>query len=429
MINKFLSISLLLVGFLSSASAQTQLLEKRASDVAKLFRSDPGGYSELFTAEFLSKVPTSQLTAIFKEYYTNLGKCIEVKPVEIKSKQIGKFTFYFEKGFSVPVDVVITAEEPYMIAGLLIGLPVRLSQTLTDIVEEIKKLPEKTAFLAAKLENEKILPIVSHNADQQMAIGSTFKLYVLAALIRDINMRKRRWDETVTLQEQAISLPSGILQNWPVGSPLTLHSLASLMISQSDNTATDQLLQVLGRQKVEEILYLTNHSQPEKNIPFLSTLELFKMKGDKTGRLVEKFIAATDTTQKRKLLETEVAQFDREKIEFTGLGKPKMIDKIEWFASADDLAKVLNWILKNTKTNVKGLQILSINPGLDIPRERWNYVGYKGGSEPGVLNMSYLLQSNKGEWYVVIATWNNEQESLEESKLFSLMIRTMQILQ
>jgi beta-lactamase class A len=416
-------------GLFSFMNAQTlpSPLEKRASDVAKLFRENPGGYDALFTAEFLSKVPSVQLTAIFSEYYAKLGRCVEIKPVEIRNSQEGRFTFYFERSFSVSVDIAITASEPYLIAGLLIGVPVRLSQTLDEVIEEIKKLPGTTAFLVARLEKERITPIASYNSDRQMAIGSTFKLYVLAELIREVNARERSWNDVVMLEDKSISLPSGILQDWPVGSPVTLHSLAALMISRSDNTATDQLLRTLGREKIEKMMFLANHSSPERNMPFLSTLEMFKLKGDGTGKLAEKFIAA-DAKRRRELLETEIAQFDKKKINFSGVGKPRMIEKLEWFASAIDLAKVLNWIRQNAEKDTKGREILAINPGLDIERAKWRYIGYKGGSEPGVLNLSYLLESNEGVWYAVIATWNNEQEPLEESKLFSLVMRTTQIL-
>jgi len=187
------------------------------------------------------------------------------------------------------------------------------------------------------------------------------------------------------------------------------------------------LLQILGREKIEKVMSLTGHNSPEKNMPFLSTLEMFKLKGDETDKLAEKFIAA-DLAKKRDLLGTEIAQFDRKKIVFSGIGKPRMIEKLEWFASANDLANALNWIRQNTEVDAKGREILAINPGLDIPHAKWRYIGYKGGSEPGVLNLTYLLQSHEGAWYAVIATWNNEKEPLEEGKLFSLITSTMQIL-
>lgn len=75
---------------------------------------------------------------------------------------------------------------------------------------------------------------------------------------------------------------------------------------------------------------------------------------------------------------------------------------------------VMNWLRQQTEMDKTARQILAINPGsgLTIPRDRWQYVGFKGGSEPGVLNMTYLLQSTKGVWYAVSIPWNNPQAPL-----------------
>ena len=82
-------------------------------------------------------------------------------------------------------------------------------------------------------------------------MGSTFKLATLTALRRDIEKKKRAWTDVVTLRPEVRSLPSGILRDWPDGSPLTLYALAALMISKSDNTATDALIGLLGRDAIE----------------------------------------------------------------------------------------------------------------------------------------------------------------------------------
>ena len=90
------------------------------------------------------------------------------------------------------------------------------------------------------------------------AVGSAFKLAVLAALKDQVAAGALAWDDVATLEAGHISLPSGILQAWPVGSPLTIHTLASLMISVSDNTATDALIALLGRDLIESYTTL-NH--------------------------------------------------------------------------------------------------------------------------------------------------------------------------
>jgi beta-lactamase class A len=61
------------------------------------------------------------------------------------------------------------------------------------------------------------------------------------------------WADVVALQEQWRALPSGVLQDWPLGTHLTVESLAVLMISISDNTAADALAGLVGCAEVEQV--------------------------------------------------------------------------------------------------------------------------------------------------------------------------------
>lgn len=228
------------------------------------------------------------------------------------------------------------------------------------------------------------------------------------------------------LEPEAVSLPSGILQNWPPGSPLTLYTLAALMISQSDNTAADQLLRTLGRYQVEKILPAMGHSDPMRNVPFLSTVEMFKLKG---GPEAGKLYLAKDPHTRRVYLESEISRQSHRHL--APLTRPSYIDRIEWFASAADLCQAMNWIRKQTETGPTAMarDILAINSGLVVSKKPWHYIGYKGGSETGVLNVTFLLQAEAGDWYAFAASWNNETQPLDESKFFSLTERIIQLIQ
>ena len=50
-------------------------------------------------------------------------------------------------------------------------------------------------------------------------------------------------------------------------------------------------------------------------------------------------------------------------------------------------------------------------------RKDWSYVGYKGGSEPGVLNLTWLLRDEAGEWRVLSLSWNNPEAPVEAGAL------------
>ncbi len=395
-------------------------LEQRVSDVMSLFRVNPQNYKEFFSSGFLSQVPDSKLTEIFTYYYTNLGKCIKANPDFPVTRYSGKFFLIFEKDMSVPINITVDESEPHLITGLWIGAPVAIAGSFSDVVNEFKNLPGRSTILILKVSGNRPDTLASYNADSEMAIGSAFKLYVLSELLHDVNKGRRKWSDVVNLRAEDLSLPSGILQKWPVGSPLTLHTLAALMISQSDNTAADGMIRLLGRKNIENILPVTGHSNPGLDIPFPSTSELFKLKGERGMRHLHKYLSL-NTEGRRELLNDAVSRIDLDSL--TIPSEPAYIDSVEWFASAADLCRDMNWIRLNSKNEpgAEARKILSINPGLTLSKNRWKYIGYKGGSEPGVMNMTYLLQSVKGDWYLMSAGWNNSKAPLDENKFIGLV--------
>jgi hypothetical protein len=402
-------------------------LEQKAKDLMGLVHENPGGYEKFFSKDFLAQVPAEKLTSIINYLISSYGKCLREEQASLNNPFSGKFNFIFEKNVSVPVDITVDQSAPNLIIGLWMNSPVSLSGSFDDIIKELKSLPGVTSFLVEKISGDKPVPLASYNPDRELAIGSTFKLYILSELLRTINEGNRSLTDIVNLQPEAISLPGGNLHSWPIGSPFTLYTLAGLMISQSDNTAADQLLYYLGRQNVEKMLLITGHSNPSLDIPFLSTFDMFRLKGQPGLAAAHEYLSKTGEGR-REILSTVVPQINRDSLVI--YTQPVYIDSIEWFASANDLCSVMNWIRLNS-TKAPGSEvrnILSINPGLSISKKSWQYIGYKGGSEPGVLNMTYLLQSVNGEWYVLSAGWNNTKAPLEEVKFFGLVGKSIELI-
>ncbi len=407
-------------------------LERRAGEVCGLFRATPGEYEKLFATDFLTQIPEGQLTAVFTRYLAQLGRCTNPKLIKRQDEGPSDFEFIFEKGFSVPVKLSVSAVAPNMIDSLWLGNPTSLSSSLPEIANELKSLPGDTSFLIVRLNEDSMTPLVTWNADRELAIGSSFKLYILSELVRELNANERKLSDVVTLDDRGYSLPSGTLQAWPHESPITLHTLAAFMISISDNTAADQLLAILTRERVERMLAETGHARPELNMPFLSTLEMFKLKGEPTHQAADEYLSL-DANGRRRFLAEKIATVKREDTKPYPDGKPAYIDRIEWFASATDLCRVMNWLRRKTEARMPAAplrEVLAINPGsgLNVSRERWSFIGYKGGSEPGVLNMTYLLQSTGGQWYAMAASWNDPKAALDSNRLFALVQRALQII-
>jgi beta-lactamase class A len=207
---------------------------------------------------------------------------------------------------------------------------------------------------------------------------------------------------------------------------MTLHSLAIAMIAESDNSAADTLLLALGRDKVDAILQRSGHAQAQAALPILTTAEAFALKMPANADLRARY-AAGSPADRRKLLRDNAPRLQRSAIDIgTVAENPTAIDQIEWFASAQDEIRLLDWL---RRAGGDALPILAVNPGIaPADAKRWKYLGYKGGSEPGVIAMNFLAEAKDGQWIAVSGAWNNPAVRVDEAKFVALMTRAMNLL-
>jgi len=214
-----------------------------------------------FGADFLAKVPVAQVTQIISGMKKDYGPLIGVNAAG------DAFMLRFEH-VEVPARITLNAEG--RIIGLRFGPP---QGDIDTLVAAIKALPGRTSLLIATDGK----PVAAYEADTPLAVGSAAKLAVLLALKRAIAQKRFAWNTVVNLDPSWKSLPSSQLRDWPDGTPLTVATLAHLMISISDNTATDALIRIVGREAVEAI--------SPRNTPFLTTRELFTLKTQENAPL------------------------------------------------------------------------------------------------------------------------------------------------
>ncbi len=79
-------------------------------------------------------------------------------------------------------------------------------------------------------------------------MGSTFKLATLAALRAQVDTKQRSWRDVVELSWRARSLPPASSRTCLDGLRSPALRRAALMISRSDNTATDTLIRLVAGQ-------------------------------------------------------------------------------------------------------------------------------------------------------------------------------------
>lgn len=378
---------------------------------------------KLFSPAFLAQVPAAQVKSVAAGLKASHGAVKKVNRIEVTSATNGAVYVDYERAI-LRFNMAVAAAPPHLIEGLVVAGTEVQGDSVRAVFGELTALPGEVSLAAARLEESGPANILTQKAEMPLAIGSSFKLFILAELVRSVKAGERKYSDVVTLDRR--SLPSGLLQDWPKGAPITLHSLAALMISRSDNTATDALLQALGRDKVEAMMATVGVKAPERNRPFLSTREVFALKMGDPAAL--RAWNAADEAGRRAMLSGSLAAVDAAALDPSRLsGQPMAIGEVEWFASPADLVRTLDWIRRSG--DQAALDILAINPGLGrAAAEGFSYMGFKGGSEPGVLNASFLLRNKAGTWIAVSTTWNNQAAPLDEAKFIALMGRLIALM-
>ncbi len=95
----------------------------------------------------------------------------------------------------------------------------------------------------------------SHNGDLQFTQASVIKLQILLELFQQANQGKFSLDDLMMLERKNIVGGSGILQNLTPGKVnMSIRDVAILMIVESDNTATNMIIDLVGMENVNATL-------------------------------------------------------------------------------------------------------------------------------------------------------------------------------
>jgi len=279
----------------------------------------------------------------------------------------------------------------------------------------IGSVAPQVRLLVAEVAGGSCQPVHGIDPGTAAPLGSAFKLYVLDALARAIAAGKVSWTQPLTVTAQLKSLGSGDLRDQPDGTTVSVHDAAAKMISISDNTAADMLINLLGRPAVEAALTTAGMADPALDQPFLTTREFFTLKLDQWPALAQRYIAASQAG--RRALLASVA--DRAPLPAeTAWATPRDIDSIGYFASATDICHVYASLAALARrpglSPVAG--VLQIDDGgLGLDPAQWQTTWFKGGSEPGVLTFTYMATTRTGHSYVVAGLAENPSAPIDEA--------------
>ena len=126
--------------------------------------------------------------------------------------------------------------------------PLPLGQELAPLKAQIQTLITQNAKLSPSV---MLVDLDSHayvdfNATESMAAASTIKLPILIAFFQDVDQGKIQLDQPIVMRKDLVATESGEMQYQPVGSKFSAIKTVTDMITVSDNTATNMLIDLLG---------------------------------------------------------------------------------------------------------------------------------------------------------------------------------------
>jgi beta-lactamase class A len=315
--------------------------------------------------------------------------------------------------------------------GLISGLRISpataapTSATWADIDAALRSVAPQVRLLVANVTGGSCQPVHSIDPGTPAPIGAAFKLYVLDALGNAVASGKVQWNQPLTVTAQLKSLQASMLQDQPDGTRISVLDTAATMISLSGNTATDMLINLVGRSAVEAALTTTGMADPALDRPFLTTREIFVLKLDQWPALANRYVAA-DEPSRRELLASIVDRAPLPAVAAAGAWTtPRDINSLEYFASASDICRAyatLAALARQPGLSPIG-QVLSLNDdGLALDPAQWQTTWFKGGSEPGVLTLTYLATTRTGQSYVVTALAENPSQPIDENVAIPVML-------
>ena len=441
------------------------VLRMRAADAVAVMQQLRSA-GDVFNSAFLAEVSEARLAGVVSQLEAQYGKLLGPENLVVTRPGAATMTLVFERARASTI-LVVEPSPPRRISGLritsitaqgniapitplttptapvgsapppaspsapplatLFGVFANLSSSApasapppavspaSSLAAEFAALPGVAGFSIARLDFAGPQVIQSQRGDQPLAIGSAFKLWVLDALAEEVAQGRINWSQMVPIGPP--SLPSGVSQDWAPGTQASIEKLATLMISISDNTATDTLIRLIGRDKVEARLLRTGHSRPDLMHPLLLTSEVSNLKlGPQWARDAYARADGSARTQILAGMKQGVDPALLGNLAAYASGPPVAIDSIEWFASSNDLVRVLDALRQRSDPMVK--QILGSSAGMSPEfRNTFAFAGYKGGSEPGVLSLNWLLQRPSGTWYAISANWVNKTAQLDTSRM------------
>ena len=273
------------------------------------------------------------------------------------------------------------------IISLSLILLVLSSIFIIDLIKDYSRWQELTAAITEKTDSFNGLLsleikdlnrgfVISLNPDKKIPAASLAKLPVMASIFKKDNEKEISLSDYITLRSIDRVGGSGILKNSRAGSRFTAGELIELMITISDNTATNLLIDFIGFDYI-------NSSMKEFGLEN-SNLSRLMMDMRSRSKGIENYTTATDMARFLELIY-----------------RNRLINK--------DISKYSVQILKEQKSKNR--------IPAKLPKD--TEIAHKTGLENGVCHDAGIVYTKNGNFIISALTQHNNKSAIQSKKLIS----------
>jgi hypothetical protein len=272
--------------------------------------------------------------------------------------------------------------------------------------------------------------VATDAAGELRATASIFKVWVLGGVARTVAQGLLAPDDLIPLIASELA-PGGTINSEPPGTPFPVADLATLMMGISDNTATDLLHQLLGRETIAPIVQATV-AAPNLLLPFLGISEQFHVFRSFPLTEAQSYVNGDQAFKNQFLQERIVPLGPNNGGAYFHTG---LLTSGTWRASPVDICQAFAW-LRRLPQGSEAIQTIDAAFGAGVAqpdvRARWDRVWYKGGSLASgagfhVLTHAWMLENAGEDPYVVVAMSNSDAGNIDQFNVQSVTGRLLEL--
>ncbi|WP_407662419.1 serine hydrolase [Mycolicibacterium palauense] len=364
----------------------------RAKQVMDMLNSDwpigPPGVRTLAAPDTVDYIATVMDGMWWERPYTVAG-------VDIGA---GSATLHLITSYGARQDIELHTDDTTMVDKFIVTTQTPPVHTWADVDAALQRSGARYSYRVSKVVDGRCEQFAGSNTEQSLPLASIFKLYVLYAVAEAVKAGTLSWSDTVTITDEGKTVGSSAYDKVPAGTQISVRDAAQTMISNSDNMATDMLINKVGTRAVERALADAGHHDPASMTPFPTMHELFSI-GWGEPDLRERWKNGSPQVRAELLKDTGSRPYEPDPLR---THSPASAYGAEWYGSAEDICRVhaaLQQISTGAAAPVR--DILSALPGIDLDRTQWPYIGAKAGNLPGELTFSWYAVDRSGQPWVV----------------------------